>query len=160
MKALEMLNYFNQKPTVGPRCFLILPHRKMNCGCWRNLVFVWVEKIFYVERGRVRYYRFVTLTKKSKLRSNLDLMEACHKTFFLRTRIWLGNKLTTTKWGWKTETEIKWKFQMSTQPVTIPKPFDPDDLFHQLSYACLKGCGSTMAAEKKNCVSIVVGYHA
>ncbi|GBM24009.1 hypothetical protein AVEN_47767-1, partial [Araneus ventricosus] len=51
-------------------------------------------------------------------------------------------------------------FKRALKPVTISKPFDPDDLYNQLACACIKGCGSTLAAEKPTCVSIALGNQA
>uniref|UniRef100_A0A1Y1M0B6 Uncharacterized protein n=1 Tax=Photinus pyralis TaxID=7054 RepID=A0A1Y1M0B6_PHOPY len=64
----------------------------------------------YSNLNESRYFKFTSITAKSSLRSNFDLVKlpptssAAHQHLlrvYLQIQFWIGNKLNPTEWGWK-----------------------------------------------------------
>ncbi|GBO16456.1 hypothetical protein AVEN_136241-1 [Araneus ventricosus] len=138
-------------------------NRKKNCWLSREKIVLYLYGLKrYSTLNEARHYRFLALTKKSTLRSDFDLAklnptsEACHQHLlrvFLLVQKCLGNKLPVIEWGGRVETaKQNGSFKTTLKPITSFKPFSPDDLLHQLSCACKKGCGSYCGCKKAKLV--------
>lgn len=105
----------------------------------------------YSNLNEARYFKFTSITKKSTLKSNFDLIklpptsEGAHQHLlrvYLQVQFWIGNELQPTNWGWRYENvKENGRTKKALRPVPSTKPFAPDDLLHLLSCNCKTPCG-------------------
>ena len=114
----------------------------------------------YINLNEARYFKFMSMAKKSNLRANFDIAklppttEACQQHIlrvYLQVQKWLGNSLPATEWGWKLEVKVEndgGGEKKVLHPVTSLKPFAPDDLLQIVSCCCKSICGSYCGCRK------------
>lgn len=112
----------------------------------------------YSTLNEARYFRFLSLTRKSLLKSNFNLArlpptsDAAYQHIlrvYFQTQTWLGNKLLPTNWGWKAVyIEEKKDKKRVLKPITATTPFAPDELLRLVSCACKSACGSYCSCRK------------